>query len=45
MYGTMSVNDVQRLKTLEHENAQLKRLLAERVLKVDALKAVLEKKR
>jgi len=45
MYGGMTVHEVQRLKTLEQENAQLKRLLAERMLEVDALKAVLGKKR
>lgn len=43
-YGGMSVNEAQRLKELEKENARLKRLLAERVLEVDALKDVLGKK-
>src|SRR6266542_6697634 len=37
-YGGMSLNEVQRLKDLEKENARLKRLLAERDLEVDALK-------
>ena len=40
----MSLNEVQRLKDLEKENARLKRLLAERDLEVDALKALLTKK-
>jgi putative transposase len=44
-YGGMSVNEAQRLKELEKENARLKRLLAERVLEIDALKEVLGKKR
>ena len=40
----MSVPDVKRLRALERENTQLKRLLAERDLEVDALKAVVSKK-
>jgi putative transposase len=43
-YGGMSVNEAQRLKELEKENARLKRLLAERVLEVDALKDLLGKR-
>lgn len=43
-YGGMSVNEIQRLKELEKENARLKRLLAERDLEVDALKELLSKK-
>jgi putative transposase len=43
-YGAMSLNEVQRLKDLEKENAWLKRLLAERDLEVDALKELLAKK-
>jgi len=42
-YGGMSVNEAQRLKELEKENTQLKRLLAERMLEVDALKELLGK--
>jgi putative transposase len=44
MYGGMSVAEAQRLKELEKENSRLKRLLAERMLEVDALKEVLAKK-
>ncbi len=44
-YGNMSVNEAQRLKELEKENARLKRLLAERDLEVDALKELVAKKR
>jgi putative transposase len=43
-YGGMSVNEAQRLKELEKENTRLKRLLAERMLEVDALKELLAKK-
>jgi putative transposase len=43
-FGGMSVSDVQRLRELEKENARLKRLLAERDLEVDALRALLAKK-
>ena len=44
MYGGMSVPEAQRLKDLEKETARLKRLLAERVLEIDLLKELLEKK-
>lgn len=44
IYGGMSVNETQRLKELEKENSRLKRLLAERMLEVDALKELLGKK-
>ncbi len=43
-YGGMPLNELQRLKELEKENARLKRLLAERLLEVDALKELLAKK-
>ena len=43
-YGGMSVQEAQRLKELEKENTRLKRLLAERMLEVDALKEILAKK-
>lgn len=43
-FGGMSVNEAQRLRELEKENARLKRLLAARDLEVDALKALLAKK-
>jgi putative transposase len=43
-YGGMAVHEVQRLKELAKENARLKRLLAERMLEVDALKELLAKK-
>src|SRR3954454_24010011 len=43
-YGGMSVNEAQHLKELEKENARLKRLLADRMLEVDALKEFLGKR-
>jgi putative transposase len=43
-YGGMSVNEAQRLKELEKENARLKRLLAERMLENDLLKELIQKK-
>ncbi len=43
-FGGMTVSDAQHLRELEKENARLKRLLAERVLEVDVLKALLAKK-
>ncbi len=43
-FGGMTVSDAQRLRALEQENARLKRLLAERDLEVDALRALLAKK-
>src|SRR3954454_764645 len=42
-YGGMAVNEIQRLKELEQENARLKRLLAERLLELDLLKELLQK--
>lgn len=43
-YGGMDVTDVKRLKSLEQENAKLKKLLAEQLLINDALKEISEKK-
>ena len=43
-YGGLSVNEAKRLKTLETENAKLKKLLAESLLANDALQIVLAKK-
>lgn len=43
-YGGKSVPDVKRLRELAKENVRLKRMLAERDLEVDALKAVVSKK-
>lgn len=43
-YSGMTVAEAQRLKTLEAENAKLKKLLAERMLDIEALKDVLGRK-
>ena len=43
-YGGLSVNEAKRLKTLETENAKLKKLLAEALLANDTLPTVLAKK-
>jgi putative transposase len=42
-YSGMSVSDAQKLKTLEEENRRLKKLLAESMLDVSALKDLLGK--
>jgi len=44
VYGGMALAELQRLKDLEKENGRLKRLLAERLLEIDLLKELLEKK-
>ena len=44
-YGGMSPSDASRLKSLEDENRRLKRLLAESMLDVSALKGLLRKNR
>ncbi len=43
-YDGMSQSELAKAKHLEDENARLKRLLAERDLEIDAIKAVLTKK-
>jgi putative transposase len=43
-FGGMNVSDAQRLKALESENSKLKRLLANSMLEVDALREVLKGK-
>lgn len=42
-YGGMEVSDAKRLKTLEDENAKLKKLLAESVMDVSTLREMLGK--
>jgi putative transposase len=39
-YGAMKADDVKRLKELEQENARLKRIVADQVLEVAALKEI-----
>jgi putative transposase len=43
-FGGIKVSDAQRLKALEGENTTLKRLLANSMLEVDALREVLKGK-
>ena len=43
-YGGMDVSEAKRLKALEDENAKLKKLLAEQMLDVAALRELLSKK-
>jgi putative transposase len=43
-FGGITISEAQRLRELEKESGRLKRLLAERDLEVDALKALLAKK-
>ncbi|MBK1860119.1 transposase [Cerasicoccus arenae] len=42
-FGGMSVKEAQRLRELEKENAELKKLLADQLLKARALEIALEK--
>ena len=42
-YGGMDVSEAERLKALEEENAKLKKLLAEQMLDVAALRELLAK--
>ena len=43
-FGAMDANEVKRLRELEHENARLKKLLAERDLELDVMKEIATKK-
>ena len=43
-FGGMKVSDARRLKALELENGKLKRLLANSMLEVDAMREVLKEK-
>jgi len=43
-YGGMEVSDARRLKELEHENARLKRLVAERDLAIEVMKEIQQRK-
>jgi len=42
-YGGMGLSEAQRLRELERENTELKKLLAEQLLKTRALEIALEK--
>ncbi len=43
-YAGLEVNEARRLRELEAENNKLKRLLADKLLEVEAMKDVLSKK-
>jgi putative transposase len=43
-FGGMKVSDAQRLKALESENTKLKKLLANSMLELDAVREVLKGK-
>ncbi len=43
-FGSMQVAEVKRLRELESENARLKRLLAVRLIEIDAMQELLAKK-
>ena len=43
-FGGMNGSDAQRLKALEAENGELKRLLANSMLELDAMREVLHRK-
>jgi putative transposase len=43
-FGGMDVSEAKRLKQLEDENAKLKKLLAEQMLDVAAMRELLSKK-
>ncbi len=39
-YGAMSVDEAKKMKDIEKENAQLKKMVAEQVLIIDGLRAI-----
>lgn len=43
-YGTLEPTDVRRLRQLEHENARLKKLVADRDLELDVMREISRKK-
>jgi putative transposase len=43
-FGAFEANDVRRLKSLETENARLKKLVAERDLEIEVMKEIAAKK-
>lgn len=42
-FGAMATDDVKRLRTLEAENARLKKMVAERDLAIDVMKEIAAK--
>ena len=43
-FGGLTVTDLKRLKALEEENRKLKKIVADQVLKIDAIEDLLTKK-
>ena len=43
-YGGLDTSELQRLRELENENSRLKKIVAQQVLDIDALKELLTKK-
>jgi putative transposase len=43
-YSGMELSDLKKMKSMEAENARLKRLVADQALQIDAMKEVLQKK-
>ena len=43
-YAGMTVDELKRLKELEHENSRLKMIVANQTLEIEAVKALLTKK-
>jgi putative transposase len=43
-FGSLQESDVKRLRELEKENSRLKRILAEHVVEIDAMKELIAKK-
>lgn len=43
-FGSLEESDVKRLRELEKENARLKRILAEHVVEIDAMRELISKK-
>jgi len=43
-FGTMTGDEARRLRSLEHENTKLKRMLADRLLEIEVLKEINSKK-
>jgi len=43
-YGGLGASELKRLRELEHENAKLKRMYADKAMEADALKELIEKK-
>jgi putative transposase len=43
-YSNMTVSEAKRLRELEHENARLKRLVADQALNIEVLKDINSKK-